>query len=176
MLPTLQQKFDVIENERKQLFLSLQNVSDEKLNQKPNDKAWSIATVIRHLMMAEEKSLNYLLKKLQDTSQSQNTGWKNAWRFVQVKAVFFFNIKFKAPELVNPEETFNTQAELNDEWTALRSQLKSALEKISEEDSKKELWKHALAGKMNPNQMLDFFALHFSRHRGQIDRTVNAVA
>ena len=42
----------------------------------------------------------------------------------------------------------------------------------SEADLKKEIWKHAVAGKMNISQMLAFFNMHFNRHRKQVYRTL----
>ncbi len=171
----LQTKFDALEKDRKKLFDSLQSLNTDELNAKPDEKSWSVATTIRHLILAEEMSLRYLSKKTVDTSKAANTGLKNVWRMLLIKGVFFFDIKFKAPAIVNPEVSAETLEQLEQSWSAIRADTYKILAKLSEADTQKELWKHALAGKLNVQQMLNFFALHASRHTAQIERTVRVV-
>ena len=171
----LQKKFDELENNRKQLLDSIRLLSTEALNTKPDEKSWSVATIIKHLMLAEEMSLKYLQKKTQDTGRADRTGFKNIWRMLIVRGVFFLDIKFKAPAIVTPEVSSETLVQLEQQWSATRADIYKILNALSEEDLQKELWKHALAGKLNVVHMLDFFALHTSRHTAQIQRTVRAV-
>lgn len=171
----LQTKFDALEKDRKKLFDSLKSLTTDELNAKPDEKSWSVATTIRHLILAEEMSLRYLQKKTMDTARAEKTGLKNIWRMLLVRGVFFFDIKFKAPAIVDPEVTHETLEQLEQSWSAIRADTYKILAKLSEADTQKELWKHALAGKLNVQQMLSFFALHASRHTAQIERTVRVV-
>jgi len=171
----IEKEFLALENERKQLFNELKGYSDDIINKKPAAEKWSVAEVIAHLITAEEMSLKYLLKKTQDTSLSKPEGFKNKWRWLLVQIVFTFDIKFKAPEIVEPKLGYQPLANLEMHWTKVRLQTLDVLSKLSDEELNKELWKHAIAGKMNLHHMVEFFGVHFRRHKKQIDRTLAAV-
>ena len=171
----LEKEFKQLETERKNLFSDLQQHSDELLNKKPNPEAWSVAEVIAHLMTAEEMSLKYLQKKMQDTSKEKQEGFKNKYRWLLVQIVFTFNIKFKAPEIVEPKIGFVTLKDLESNWAKNRSEIIAMVDKLSNEEVNKTLWKHAVAGKMNLHHMVQFFGIHYRRHTKQIDRTLKAV-
>jgi uncharacterized damage-inducible protein DinB len=168
-------QFNQLETKRENLFNDLRKYSDEVINKKPSENAWSVAEVIAHLITAEEMSLKYLSKKIQDTSQAKPEGLKNKWRWFLVQVVFTFNIKFKAPEIVEPKLGYQTLADLETKWKELRLQTSTVLDKLSEEELNKDLWKHALAGKMSLYHMVEFFGVHFRRHRRQIERTIESV-
>jgi uncharacterized damage-inducible protein DinB len=171
----LEAQFARLEADRILLFESLRKHSDEVLNRPPREGAWSVAEVIGHLLTAEELSLKYLEKKMQDTSAARPEGLKNKWRWLLVNMVFTFNIKFKAPEIVKPKHEFVALAELERRWAETRSRTLAAISKLSDEELNKQLWKHAVAGKMNLYHMVEFFGIHFNRHRKQIERTLTAV-
>jgi uncharacterized damage-inducible protein DinB len=168
----LQHQFTDLEKSRKDLFEDLRAYSDDIVNEKPSPEAWSIAQVIEHLIMAEEFSLQYLQKKTQDTSKVRVAGFGSQWRFLLTQTVFFMNIKYKAPTIINPTNTFATVAGLDARWTKVRKDTFELLNRLPEADLEKEIWKHAVAGKMNIHQMLAFFNIHFNRHRKQVYRTL----
>ncbi len=168
----LQEQFNAIEKSRKELFEDLQGYDDEVINKKPAPGAWSIAQVAEHLIMAEEGSLKYLQKKTLDTSKVPVAGLRSKWRFLLTNAVFVLNISFKAPSVVVPSGKFATIKELDKKWTQVRHDTFELLSKLPEADYKKEIWKHAIAGKMDVYQMLSFFNIHFTRHRKQVYRTL----
>lgn len=171
----LQKRYNSLEADRQKLFADLKQYSDETLNKKPNPQAWSVAEVIAHLITAEEASLKYLQKKVQDTSTAKPEGLKARWRWLLVQSVFAFNIKFKAPAIVEPKFGYTTLADLDSRWTTTRKQTTDILDKLSDKEVNLELWKHALAGKMNLHHMVQFFNVHYTRHKKQIYRTVSAV-
>lgn len=171
----IEKQFNQLEKDRKQLFEMLRVNSDELINQKPAADTWSIAEVIAHLIVAEEMSLKYLSKKVLDTSKARPEGLKSKWRWLLVQIVFTFNIKFKAPEIVEPNLGYQSLADLETKWGHIRAQTYQVLAKLSDEEVNKELWKHALAGKLNLHHMLQFFGVHFNRHKTQIERTLRAV-
>ena len=171
----IEKQFTQLEDERKQLFSELKNYDDDLLNKKPAPGKWSVAEVIAHLITAEEMSLKYLMKKTQDTSLAKPEGLKNKWRWLLVKIVFSANLKYKAPEIVEPKSDYESLANLETHWTKVRLQTLSVLTKLSDDELNKELWKHAVAGKMNLHHMVQFFGIHFRRHRKQIERTLKAV-
>lgn len=171
----LQAQFDAVEKARKGLFDDLKSYNDEVINKKPSPEAWSIAEVLEHLIIAEEGSLKYMQKKTQDTSKVPVAGLQSKWRFLLTNAIFVLNISFKAPAVVVPSGKFVTISELDAKWTQLRADTLQLLCKLPEADLNKEIWKHAIAGKMDAYQMVAFFNMHFNRHRKQVYRTLAAV-
>lgn len=171
----LEKQFLQLEEERKDLFNELKNYSDDIINKKPSPEKWSVAEVIAHLITAEEMSLKYLSKKIQDTSKEKPEVFKHKYRWLLVQIVFTFNIKFKAPEIVEPKMGYQTLADLGTKWNDVRNQTLRVLQKLSDEEVNKTLWKHAIAGKMNLHHMVQFFGVHYHRHVKQIHRTLNAV-
>ena len=171
----LEKKFTELETDRKNLFSDLKKYSDEVINKKPSPEKWSVAEVIAHLITAEEMSLKYLSKKIQDTSKEGEENFKNKYRWLLVQIVFAFNIKFKAPEIVEPKIPFTKLTDLEARWTNNRNETAKILNTLTDAEVNKTLWKHALAGKMNLHHMVQFFGVHYYRHKKQISRTVNAV-
>lgn len=175
MKAQLEKRFAQLETDRKNLLNELKKYPDDVINKKPSPTAWSVAEVLAHLMTAEEYSLKYLQKKIQNTAESGNEGFKQKWRWLLVKGVFTFNIKFKAPEIVEPKIGFIPLEDLESRWADTRSETAKILNKLSDAEVNKTLWKHAIAGKMNVNHMVQFFGVHFDRHKKQIHRTLAVV-
>ncbi len=170
-----EQAFDALENKRKALFASLKPYSDEVLNRKPAPDAWSVNEVIDHLLIAEEASLQYLQKKTRDISKEGLAGFAGWRRLTVVKLLFVLPIKFKVPALVAPTKTDYRLTDLENRWAGVRNQTHILLAQLGDADLNKTIWKHTIAGKMNIYQMMEFFTIHFDRHRKQIERTLRAV-
>ena len=175
MNKALEKEFQQLEDERKKLFAELKNYSEEMLNKYPKPEAWSVAEVIAHIITAEEMSLKYLMKKTQDTSREGGETFNHKLRWLLVNVVFSFNIKYKAPEIVEPKRGYQPLANLEMQWIKIRLQTLSVLDKLSDDELNKTLWKHAVAGKLNLHHMVQFFGVHFRRHKKQIERTLAAV-
>ena len=172
MATKFETRFNDIETSRKNLLAELKQYPDDLLNKKPSDKAWSPIQVMEHLMISEEASLKYLQKKTLDTSKSHNAGLKGKWRLFITKAMFGTPFTFKAPTLLNPTNKYATLAEVETSWNKIRSDLFQLLNKLPAKELEKDIWKHAIAGKMNIYHMVEFIDFHFNRHRKQIERTI----
>jgi hypothetical protein len=79
--------------------------------------------------------------------------------------------KFKAPKTVveNTKPSTSLQ-ELEQEWTTVRNELKIVLEKFNDDQIKRKIYKHVVAGKLNIQQTLLFFREHVIHHQQQIKR------
>jgi hypothetical protein len=79
--------------------------------------------------------------------------------------------KFKAPKVVveNTKPSTSLQ-ELEKEWAAVRNELKTMLEKFGDDQLKRKIYKHVIAGKLNILQTLLFFREHVIHHQQQIKR------
>jgi uncharacterized damage-inducible protein DinB len=171
----LQTQFDALEKSRKALFDELKDYPDELLNKKPAADKWSAAQVLEHLVASETASLNYLQKKTLDTSRSKHAGFSGKRRLLVTKLVFYWPLSFKAPPALEPSTSFATLKELQLRWDKVRNETLGILSKLSNQELEKDLWRHLIAGKMNIYQMLEFFGIHFNRHRKQIEQALSVV-
>ena len=171
----LEKDFKQLDAITQNLFADLKKYPDNVLNKKPSLQAWSVVEILDHLMLAEEFSLKYLQKKVLDTSTAKEENLKVKWRWFLVKLVFAFNINFKAPQVVVPTIGAATLAEMETRWNAIRVQIIQLLQSLKDEDANKDLWKHAIAGKMNLYHMVEFLGMHLNRHKKQIERTLQLV-
>lgn len=174
MHPILRSKFLQLEDDLNKLFRDMAEISEEKLFQKPNDGGWSVAEVIQHLIVVEEKSLGYVKKKASYTETFKKAGLGNGARKAALKFFLYSPLKFKAPKVVD-ESHFDPDADMEDlmeKWRKVRLEMMNFLEEIPEEYLDKLIFRHAIAGRMTLDAMLLFIRDHFRRHRKQIDRVV----
>ena len=166
----LQQIFDSLETQRNQLFISLNSLTVEKLNQQPTN-GWSINQVIAHLITAERLSIMYLHKKIQAINEVENTGLLEELKMVVLIISQRLPFKFKAPKVVVENTKSSTSLhQLEQDWNAVRNELKIVLEKFNDDQIKRKIYKHVVAGKLNIQQTLLFFREHVIHHQQQIKR------
>lgn len=166
----LQQIFDSLETQRNQLFTSLNSLAVEKLNQQPTN-GWSINQVIAHLIAAERLSVLYLRKKIQAINEVENTGLIEELKMIVIILSQRLPFKFKAPKTVVENTKSSTSLhQLEQEWNAVRNELKIVLEKFNDDQIKRKIYKHVVAGKLNIQQTLIFFREHIIHHQKQIKR------
>ena len=166
----LQQIFDSLETQRNQLFISLNSLTVEKLNQQPTN-GWSINQVIAHLIAAERLSVLYLRKKIQAINEVENTGLIEELKMIVIILSQRLPFKFKAPKTVVENTKSSTSLhQLEQEWNAVRNELKIVLEKFNDDQIKRKIYKHVVAGKLNIQQTLLFFREHVIHHQQQIKR------
>jgi len=166
----LQNAFQNAEKIRMELIQHMSKFSDEQLNKKPSASAWSAMQTAYHLITAESFSLSYLQKKIQAKEQVKPAGIAHAFRSALLKIFLLLPFKFKAPKIVEQVPDFKSFAEMKKDWADTRKGMQDLLETLTEEDTKRELFKHPMAGKMNIVQMIDFINDHLTRHSKQIDK------
>ncbi len=172
-----QRKINYLNDELDRLLDELKNYSQEQLSAKPRPDAWSVLQVMQHLMMAEAKSIQYIKKKTSYPEGLKKAGALSGLRPAFLKFFLWLPLKYKAPAIVNEDhfrENISLDA-LSTEWRASRGELVHFFENLKPEWKDKEIFRHALAGRMPPEGMLTFFSDHFARHRKQIDRTLQQV-
>jgi hypothetical protein len=163
-------RFNQLEQKRKKLFEELATYSDDVINKKNSSQVWTIAEVISHLMASDKASLLYLQKKTLDASGAEKSGLKGKWKLLTLKIAFVLPLKFKAPIATTPSSGFIPLHELDEKWDLIKTDTQLLLNKLNDEDFKKNLWNHPSVGKMNLLQMIEFTAIHFDRHELQIKK------
>lgn len=164
--------FNRLSKDKTNLIEMVRNLTSEELNQSI-DNGWSILQIIAHLITAERLSVMYMQKKIQGIEDAGDTG---LWEEVKMSLLIISQrlpLKFKAPQAVVQETIRATSLQqLEEEWDLVRNDMKALLDRIQPHQSKRKIYKHVVAGKLNASQALRFFHEHFLHHLPQIKRLV----
>lgn len=158
------------------LLREMKNHPESRLNQKPASGGWSALQTAHHVMLAEERSLQYLHKKLSAPAHFNAAGLGARWRAFLLWASLSSPFKFKAPEPTNPENLpeQSSFAEVEQRWNAIRADWTRFFEQLPTELQDKAVYRHPRAGRLGWMQTLNFFETHLRRHRKQILRALQA--
>lgn len=160
--------FKKLEAQRQTLINQLSTLPTEKLHTSTSGK-WSIAQVLTHLVTSEKLSVGYMYKKSLGIDMLPNSGIKQSILSFVLKISQRIPLKYKAPKIV--EENTPQELELPElirQWDEVRSSLKGLLERIDSQHSKRLIFKHPVAGKLNAAQAVDFMYEHVNHHLPQI--------
>lgn len=159
-----------------ELIRLLEQYPDEILNLTPANGGWSAIQVAHHLILSEEMSLRYVLKKMSFESKYPLTGFKEKGRSFLLWLFLILPFKFKAPPKIggDPEALprFSTPQETFGRWRAIRSQWTDFVQNMPEDIARRTVYKHPRSGKIGWLHMVLFFQTHLSRHRKQIIKTL----
>lgn len=170
MHPKLQKQFDRLQHEQQALLQKLTSLPEAKLNESRDGK-WSINYIVNHLITAEQLSLAYMKKKSLGIAALKNSGVLEDMKMTVLKISQRLPIKYKAPGyLVQNTPATPSLPELAARWATERAELKKFLEPIDEQNLRKLIYKHPVAGMLNVLQSLEFMSEHFGHHLPQIKR------
>lgn len=163
--------FDSLEAQRSKLLGLITNLSHEQLNAHPEGK-WSIAQILSHLIASEHLSILYLNKKMLGIHEAPNTGLieeiKMIALIVSQRTPF---IKFKAPKvLAENTHVYQTAEQLKEAWDKNRVELKEVIARFQDDQLKRKIYKHPIAGMFNIQQALQFFREHIGHHTPQVKK------
>lgn len=172
----LLEAFDKMENDRQQLLKRLEHYSEEVLTKKPAADSWSVTETIYHLKVAELAALSYMRKKLELGGHRKAT-FSALVKQKMLQVAVALPIKYKAPRIAQiPEKLDVSYAQALAEWNEVRDGLKEQYLAVDENIIDNDLFKHPMAGKLSLLQSVKFMRHHMTRHIGQIDRILKAVA
>lgn len=170
MNKTLQTIYDQLEQQRAEVLALVKNLPDEKFHHSSSPKKWSVAQILTHILVAEQLSFSYMKKKALGIDDLPNAGLKQSFLFQILKiSQRIPALKFKAPKIVllNTPPPLNF-SELVQRWDTDRAELKSFLERITDQNINKLIYKHPAVGKLSGPQGLMFFREHIVHHLPQI--------
>lgn len=171
-------RFDRCDQLLGEIFQMLDEVPASSLTKRPAPNKWSVLETLQHLFVSESLSLRYLHKKLGNDAPLGPATWQTRLRTFLLNRVYLrLPIPFKAPGVV-AEDRFDPELDyptLKEKWWRVRREMRAFLEQLPEETFGKEAFRHAIAGRMTLDGMLDFFHTHMQRHAGQIRRTLAQV-
>ena len=165
----LHQIFKQLEAQRQQVLSEVKAATPEKLLQAPAGK-WTVLQILAHLLQAERLSLQYMRKKALGIEQTSDAGW---WEDVKMLALKISQrvpgLKFRAPKVVvDTTPSYATLADLERDWSALRSELHDFIGTIPDSYTNRKIYRHAFAGRLSAPQALVFFGEHITHHHPQV--------
>ena len=165
MHPTLRPYLEKLTSQLESLTVDLAKYSNEELQRKPSENAWSVLDIIQHMMIAEKGSLAYVKKKTSYPESLKKAGISNRWRKFRLYFFLHVPIKVKAPAVVAADKFKKdvTLDSLLSEWRTDRKELIEFLDQVPEDWNHKLTYRHAFAGRLTFDGMLLFFRDHFVR-------------
>jgi uncharacterized damage-inducible protein DinB len=171
---TLLKQFDKLETQRANLLKLVSPLSSEQLSAHPEGK-WSIAQILSHLIASEQLSVKYLNKKILGINESPPTGLKEELVMVMLAFSQRFPFRFKAPKvLVENTTTYQSLDQLKQAWEKTRSEMHEVLNRFNDDQLKRKVYKHPIAGMLNIQQAVQFFHEHITHHTPQIKKLLSS--
>jgi hypothetical protein len=166
--------YQKLEHQRAALLDLLTKISPEKFDTAPSGK-WSIAQIVTHLLTSERLSVGYMKKKSLGIETLKDSGLKQTLVSVILKISQRIPFQYKAPSVIveNTPEALSLEEVVN-RWNKSRSDLKQFLEGISEQHSRRLIFKHPVGGMLNAEQAMKFMYEHINHHLPQIKRLLNS--
>ena len=166
-----------LDRKLQRLLTDLRRYSDAKLNEQPNETAWSALQIMQHLMRAEAGAIAYVQKKLSFNPDLPKANVLSGLRSSMLNIALSVPLKMKAPDGVSDEHlaTNLTFWDVAKSWRQQRKELEAYLRELPEHLYQTDLYKHPMTGKMTLAGMLSFFNTHVDRHTRQIYRTLKKV-
>jgi len=172
MRDRLLKKFDRLERMKAELLIRIDGVDADRLQRAPQPGKWSAAQVMDHLCGAEGRSVEYIRKKTLDPKSVPPASIMCAVRTILLTTALSSPLRFKAPDVVADVPDNPPVDEVTARWKVVRAELRELIETLPEDLLGRALFRHAVAGRMNMSQTLDFMIFHLKRHSGQIDRAI----
>jgi uncharacterized damage-inducible protein DinB len=170
---SLLKKFDKLEIQRANLLKLISSLSSEQLHAHPEGK-WSIAQILSHLIASEQLSVRYLNKKILGINESPSTGLKEELVMIMLAISQRFPFRFKAPKvLVENTTAHQSMDQLKEAWEKTRKEMHELLSRFNEDQLKRKVYKHPIAGMLNIQQAVQFFHEHITHHTPQIKKLLS---
>lgn len=166
----LEKLFHRMEANRAALLSSLEMFSENQLAYKPTGDRWSIKEVIQHLILSEQGTHRYLMKKNQ-AAFLPPAGLTATLRSIGLTLFLRLPIKFKVPSRANVVPGGDASfSQLKQEWEETRQHLRQFIAELPPERRRVLIFRHPFMGYFNIYQTLRFIEEHIRHHLRQIQR------
>ncbi|KGR77303.1 DinB family protein [Ureibacillus sinduriensis] len=153
---------------REEILESVGSLTDEQLNEVVAEGSWSIAQVLEHLYIMEEKIVGQIHNALNEEEHEEPGTFP-------LHVVVDRTKKIDAPDYLVPSNNFHTLEELNEKLAASRASLKQIAHLHNEEELSQKTFAHRRFGVLSINQWIALVGYHEQRHIGQIEEIKEAL-
>jgi uncharacterized damage-inducible protein DinB len=171
-LAGVRSRMDRLQADRLALFDSVGGVAPERLKSARDDGGWSILQILNHVALAEQHTLFYIHKKMQDPSKLPPAGPLSFWRMAIVVVALRSPYKAKAPERTAHPEADTTLIAVRDHWDGVRRDWQHLVDSFPAPLVDRAVFRHPRTGLMSLAHTLAFMQAHLDHHRRQIARRI----
>jgi uncharacterized damage-inducible protein DinB len=168
----IRSRMDRLQADRHSLLDSVATVAEDRLRRPRDDGGWSILQILNHLALAEQHTLFYIRKKMQDPSKLPPAGAMSFWRMAIVVVALRSPYKAKAPERTANPEADTTLAAVRDHWDGVRRDWQHLVDGFPPVLLDRAVFRHPRTGLMTLPHTLAFMQAHLDHHRRQITRRI----
>jgi uncharacterized damage-inducible protein DinB len=161
---------DRLQEDRRALLDSVVGVGEDVLRRPRADGGWSVLQVLNHLALAEQHTLFYIHKKMQDPSKLPPAGALSFWRMAIVVVALRSPYKAKAPERTAHPEADTTLAAVREHWDGVRRDWQHLVDEFPASLLDRAVFRHPRVGLVSLPHTLGFLQAHLDHHRRQIRR------
>jgi hypothetical protein len=154
---------------RKELYKTIEVLSDEQFNKKPSNGGWSPKQILEHLTLMETVIAKNISNELKNPSSPKAIKKPIA---VSTNRI----IKVEAPNYTVPTEDFRTKEEMKEQLHNSRLYLLDVYESGSKNDFLEKSFKHPIFGQIPLCQWFPFVGLHEKRHLKQLKWTIDEIS
>ena len=147
----------------RKLIATITPLSPEVFSQRPGENEWSVAEIVHHLHLVEDRVIKELKKEL--ANPPQRLGLLR--RLVPTAIVSLRLVKVKAPKSMNPITPPDKETNIAS-YEATRSKLKELCASSGRAQLKQVIFKHPFLGTINGVATVSFVGYHEQRHLKQI--------
>lgn len=173
MQAELQSRFNRLEQLKAEAQQHFATFSDDALNRPPAPEKWGALQHMAHIISSETQSLIYMKKKILGADKAGKSGIGEWFRSALLKVFLQTGIKFKAPKVLKEPDAHYSAAELFKQWGELRAEYFEFLGNMDEDMAHTRIFKHPVAGRLDPIQALDFMGIHLNRHLRQAQKNLS---
>lgn len=150
---------------RKELFQTIEGLTDEQFNKTPSNGGWSPKQIFEHLVRMETVIVTNIARELKNPESPKA-------RKKPIHLTTSRLIKVEAPGYTEPSNEFKTKQEMKNEIHDSRLFLLDVYESSNKEVFKSKSLKHPIFGQVPLIQWFPFVGLHEKRHVKQLEKTI----
>lgn len=150
---------------RKELFQTIERLTDEQFNKNPSNGGWSPKQIFEHLLRMETVIATNIARELKNPESLK----------VKKKPIGLSTsrlIKVEAPGYTVPTEDYKLKQEMKKELHDSRLFLLDVYESSTKEVFREKSFKHPIFGRVPLIQWFSFVGLHEKRHLKQLKKTI----
>ena len=166
-MDAVRSRWQRLQDERRVLLDSLIGVDDERLRRSGSDGAWSVIQILGHLALAEQHTLSYIRKKMQDPALPR-AGALSFWRTAVVAIALRSPIRAKAPERTAHPDADCTFPDVRARWDGVRRDWEELVNTLPPALADRAIFRHPRVGMMSLPHTLGFMYEHVRHHRRQV--------
>ncbi|SHG70127.1 DinB family protein [Ornithinibacillus halophilus] len=156
------------DNVRNKLWHEVEGLSDELINQKPDEDKWSIRQILEHVYLLEKAFTKLIDRQLQN---GEDVYAKDH----PIEMTTDRSFKVDAPKFSVPGDEFKTLAELKEDLDNSHENLRKLVESVTSEQLLAKAISDSPFGDMNLKQSIEFVAYHELRHIEQLQEVKEAI-